>query len=80
MVDIFFEINGRRVNPHRMQDALEGSVLQSVKDMIASKVRNIRDPKTGLPSKIRFKGSSIKNLSCEIEGSEALIRLAKDKL
>lgn len=80
MIDISFEINGRRVDPHRMQDALEGAVLQSVKEKIASNIRNIRDPKTGLPPKIRVKGASIRSLSFEIEGSEEVIKLVKEKL
>ncbi|CDH44017.1 hypothetical protein [Candidatus Contendibacter odensensis] len=80
MIDISFEINGRRVDPHRMQDALEGAVLQSVKEKITSKIRNIRDQKTGLPPKIRVKGTSIRNLSFDIEGSEEVIKLVKEKL
>ena len=59
MVDISFEINGRRVDPQRVQNALEGAVLQSVKETVTSKIRNIRDQKTGLPPKIRVKGTSI---------------------
>lgn len=80
MVDISFEINGHRVDPHRMRDALEGVVLQSVKETVTSKIRNIRDPKTGLPPKIRVKGTSIRNLSFEIEGSDEVIRLVKERL
>ena len=63
-----------------MQDALEGAVLQSVKEKITSKIRNIRDQKTGLLPKIRVKGTSIRNLSFDIEGSEEVIKLVKEKL
>lgn len=55
MINISFEINGRRVDPHRMQNALEWAVLQSIKETVARKIVNIRVLKTGLPVKFRVK-------------------------
>lgn len=66
MVDISFEINGRRVDPHRMQDALEGAVLQSIKETVTSKIRNIRDPKLDCTRRFRIKGTSIRTFLDEV--------------
>lgn len=73
MIDISFEINGRKVNPNQMGNALEQALLSSIKDEVTQKVRSIRDPKTGERPTIKVKGRSIDSLSFEISGSEDLV-------
>jgi hypothetical protein len=73
MMDISFEINGRRVNPNQMGNALEQALLSSIKDEVTRKVRSICDPVTGERPKIKVKGRSLDNLSFEISGSEDLV-------
>lgn len=80
MIDISFEINGRRVDLRQMRNAIEGAVLQSVKEKITSKIGNIRYSKTGLSPRIKVKGSSINNLLSEVEGSEEVIKLFRERL
>lgn len=80
MIDIKFEINGRRIGPNQMGNALESAILQSVKDKIMSRISSIRDPKTGAPPKIRVRGCSIDNLAFEVEGSEEVVQLVKEML
>ncbi len=80
MIDITFEINGRKVDPRKIGDALERAVYDSVIKQITQKVGNIRDPKTGKRPKIKVKGRNLDNLSYEISGSEELIEKVKQKL
>jgi hypothetical protein len=80
MIDISFEINGRKVNPNQMGNALEQALLSSIKDEVTQKVRSIRDPKTGERPKIKVKGRSIDSLSFEISGSEDLVARVRKAL
>ena len=80
MIDISFEINGRKVNPNQMGNALEKALLSSIKDEVTQKVRSIRDPKTGERPKIKVKGRSIDSLSFEISGSEDLVARVRKAL
>lgn len=80
MIDISFEINGRKVNPNRIGDALEAAVLESVKEQIISKVGSIRDPKTGQRPKIKVSGRNIENLTFDVSGSAELVERVKAEL
>lgn len=46
MINLTFEINGCRVDPNRIGDALERAVFQQVRDGIAKKIRDVRDPES----------------------------------
>ena len=74
MIDVSFEINGRKVRPGQIANELERAMLESVRDEIVRKVGNIRDPKTGERPKIKVKGRSLDKLSFEVTGSEELIQ------
>ena len=80
MIDISFEINGRKGNPNQIGNALEQALLSSIKDEVTQKVRSIRDPKTGERPKIKVKGRSIDSLSFEISGSEDLVARVRKAL
>lgn len=80
MIDIHFEINGRRVQPHQIKDALERAVFDGIKKQITDKLRGVRDPETGAPPKIIFKGHSLDDLSLEMNGSESMIEEVKKRL
>ena len=74
MINVSFEINGRKVRPGQIANELERAMLESVRDDIVRKVSNIRDPKTGERPKIKVKGRSLDKLSFEVTGSEELIQ------
>ena len=80
MIDISFEINGRKVNPSRVSNELENALMDSIKDEVTQKVRGIRDPKTGERPKIKVKGRSIDKQSFEISGSEDLVARVRKAL
>ena len=80
MIDISFEINGKKVNPNNVGDALEKATMNAIAESIKKQVGSIRDPKTGERPKIKVKGRNLENLSFEVSGSEELVRLVKEKL
>jgi hypothetical protein len=80
MLDVRFEINGRRVDPKRIGNALEQVVYEKIVADIRRKVGAVRDPETGRPPKITVKGRNLKSLSIEVQGSEEVINRVKRRL
>lgn len=81
MIDVVFEINGKRVNPNDLGNVLERAVLESAKKAIIERVGSVRCPQHGQAAKIIYKGHSLDKLSFEVEGCcEALIGTVKYKL
>lgn len=81
MIDISFEINGKKVNPNNMADALEGAVLDSVVESIKGSVGSIKCAEHGQSPKVIVKGRNLDNLSMEVSGCcDALIEKVSAKL
>ena len=80
MIEVSFEINGRRVQPNQIKDALERAMFESIRDDLVRRVGSIRDPETGARPKLRVKGRSLKDLSIEIDGSPRLIEEVRKRL
>lgn len=81
MIDISFELNGRKVSPNNLGNALEAAMLNSVKDSISKSVGSIRCSEHGERPKIKAKGRSIDSLSLEVTGCcDSLIDQVKKKL
>jgi hypothetical protein len=68
MVDIHFEINGRRVGPNQITDALTKAVLEEAAKQIKQRAGVIRCPTHGHYAKIIAKGRSAENLNFEVSG------------
>lgn len=81
MIDISFEINGRKVSPRNIGNALESALLQSVQESITKSVGSARCPKHGQKPKIKVKGRKLNSLNFEVSGCcEQLIETVKKKL
>lgn len=81
MLDIHFEINGRRIAPNKMADALEAAMYQEIKDSIADRVKSVRCPEHGGRPTITIKGRNIESLKAEITGCcDNLINEVRKKL
>ncbi len=81
MIDITFEINGRKVPPSNMGNALDSAMLQSVKNSISKAVGSTRCPEHGQKPKIKAKGRSLDSLKFEVSGCcDNLIGEVKKKL
>lgn len=80
MIEISFEIGGRKVHPNRVADEFEKAIYQHVRDELVRKVGNIRDPKTGARPKLKVKGRNLNDLAIEVIGSPELIAQVRRKL
>jgi len=81
MIDISFEINGRKVSPRNVGDALESAMLQSIQDSISKTVGSVRCPEHGQKPKIKVKGRNLDSLKFEVSGCcDSLIEEVKRKL
>lgn len=81
MIDISFEINGRKMSPRNMGNALESAMLQSVQDSISKSIGSARCPEHGQKPKIKVKGRNLDSLKFEVTGCcDSLINEVKRKL
>lgn len=81
MLDISFEINGRKVKPNNVGDALENAVVSSVAESIKKSVGSIRCKEHNQSPIIKVKGRSLDSLSFEVSGCcEALTQEITEKL
>ena len=80
MIDVKFEIGGRRVDPSNMNDAIEAMLLQGIADEIHKKVSGIRNPDTGERPVVLVRGNDLGSLSMEVTGSDELVRQVAERL
>ena len=81
MIDISFEINGKKVSPRNVGDALESAMLQSIQDSISKAVGSAHCPEHGQKPKIKAKGRNLDLLKFEVSGCcDNLIEEVKRKL
>ena len=81
MIDVSFEIGGRKVRPNQMADALEEAVLANLSESISKSLRSVHCAEHGERPKVKCKGRKLDNLTFEISGCcENLIEQAKNRL
>lgn len=81
MIDISFEVGGRKVNPNQIGNALEKAVFQEVADNIKKSLSSVRCSEHGERPKVKVKGRNLDNLSYEVKGCcQSLIDKAIKKL
>ena len=68
------------MNPDNLADALMAAVLHGVEESLRARVGSIRDPETGEFPVLVVRGRDLENLSIEVEGSERLVALVKERL
>jgi hypothetical protein len=76
---ISFEVGGRKVNPDNLADALMAAVLQGIEENLRTRIGAIRDPETGEFPVVVVRGRDLENLSVEVEGSERLVALVRER-
>jgi hypothetical protein len=81
MFELSFEINGKKVSPDSIGDAIEAAALQVFRDSITKAVGSTRCPEHGKRAKIIAKGRDIGSLSFSISGCcDVLIESVKKEL
>ncbi|TYO83775.1 toll/interleukin-1 receptor domain-containing protein [Oceanicella actignis] len=77
---IHFEINGKRVRPGDVGDAIKQAVLQSLEAQVREKIGSIRDPETGAFPTVVMRGDNLDSLQMHVEGSPELIALVRKRM
>lgn len=78
MIDISFEINGKKVTPRNMGSALDAAILQSAQESVKKAVGSARCRIHGQTPKIKVKGRKVDSLNFEISGCcDQLIKTVK---
>lgn len=81
MIQITYEINGKKINPNNLKNALEKAIFTSVSDSIKKSIGNVRCSEHRKAPSIKVKGRSIEQLSFEVSGCcEVLVDKIKKKL
>lgn len=81
MIDISYDIGGRKINPNNVKDALESAFFAAVADGIKKKIRSTRCLEHNGSPKIKVKGRSLNDLSMEVSGCcSSLIEKVKKEL
>ena len=81
MMEIYFEINGKRVDPKKLSNVLEKAMFEGVKKHVKRKLQNVRCSKHSSGAKIVCKGPDLEHLKFEISGCcKEFMGVIKDKL
>ena len=68
MIDVHWEIDGRRVSPSQVGNALEQSIYKQLAESLKKELSSVRCPEHGQRPTVVFKGKRGKELSFEIKG------------
>ena len=80
MIDIHFEVGGKRTKPGDIGDAMMRMMVEQLQAHIRESLGSIRDPETGEFPTIVMRGETFDTLQIHVEGSPALIALVKQRM
>ena len=79
ILDIQFEIGGRKLDPCFIGDSVEKATLLYVARLIRKKFSTIRVSDREDPLRVLIKGEDVDHLHFELEGSQSILDQVKDK-
>ena len=79
MLDIQFEIGGRKLDPCFIGDSVEKATLLYVARLMRKKFGGIRVSDREDPLRVLIKGDDVEHLYYELEGSPSLLDQVKEK-
>lgn len=81
MIDITYEVGGRKVSPNQFGNELEKAILTEIADNVKKALGSVTCPDHGKSPNVTIKGRDINNLSWEVSGCcQKVIDLATKKL
>lgn len=81
MIDVHFEINGKKVSPEEIGNEIEAAVLRMIKENIQKSVGSVYCKEHGEKPKLICKGFSADKLSYTVSGCcDEVINSVLDKL
>ena len=79
ILEIQFEIGGRKLDPCFIGDSVETATLLYVARLMRKKFSAIRIPDREDPLRVLIKGEDVDHLHFELEGSQSILDQVKDK-
>ncbi len=80
MVKMEFEVNGRKVSPNSISDAIEKAIIESVSKQIQEKVSRAVGYSDASKITIKARGRDLQSLSFEVSGPPELVDKVKKAL
>lgn len=80
LLDIRFEIGGRKLDPCFIGDSIEKATLLHVARDVRRKFSGIRVPDREDPLKVLIKGDDIDHLHYELEGPSTVLEQVREKM
>lgn len=80
MLDIRFEIAGRKLDPCFVGDSVQKATLLHAYHYIKQKFRPIRIPDSEQPLRVLISGEDVAHLRWELDGSQEILRQVREKL
>lgn len=80
MLDIQFEIGGRKLDPCFIRDSVEKTTLLQVAGLLRQKFSVIRVPDVEDPLRVLIKGDDVHHLHYELEGTRSVMQQVRDKV
>jgi len=80
MLDIRFEIAGRKLDPCFVGDSVEKATLLHAYHLIKQMFRPIRIPDRDQPLRVLIRGEDVAHLRWELDGSQEALQQVRDKL
>ncbi len=68
MLEISFEINGKKVHQNKISEELERSIVKNIVEQLSKKVGYVVCPEHGNYAKITASGDSISHLDLRVSG------------
>ena len=79
MLDIYFEIGGRKLDPCFIGDSIEKATLLYVARMMRKKFGNIRVPDREDSLRVLISGDDVEHLRYELDGPESVLDQIGDR-
>lgn len=73
MINISFEINGKRITPDQVGDALEAAMLKGVAEKATEVVKSKLSPEEQSQISIEIVGTSLEDLSLHATGPQEIL-------
>jgi len=80
MLDIRFEIAGRKLDPCFVGDSVQKATLLHAYHLIKQKFRPIQIPDKDQPLRVLISGDDVAHLRWELDGSQETLQQVRDKL
>lgn len=81
LIEIYFEIDGKRVDPRNAGNALEGAMFSAIENVLRQNVGSCRCSEHGQAPTLTAKGRSLDQLNYEVSGCcDKVIEDVKNRL